>query len=727
MAPGTRRGGSADLSGQVTAVRRLPSRAAFDAARAPWYLPRMPAPSPRPRRAALLALACAAALGASPAAAAPADTVVVETEEVRVSAPRARTRPGGASVVEVGLDSTVVAPAPTLDQVLRAMPLVVLRANSRGEVQPALRGGEDRQVAVIVDGVPVTLGWDARTDLSFVPVAAARRVSLVRGLSSVLLGPNVLAGAVEVDIVRGPRRVPPPPPLVLDAAVDHTGARAVSAAAGAAGRAAGGAWQARAGGGYRGRDGVTLPARLDGGDPAERARLTDDGALRLNSDLEGLDGFLAVRREWRGGAWASASGSGFRLERGVPPEASSDAPRLWRYPYQARGLAALAAGTGMHATPWGRGDLEASVGADLGRTEIRAFSALDYRDVTGTETGDDATWTARVLGDHTLGARGDARAALTFASTRHREVLDGGPAALYEQRLWSLAGETEWRLGGRGGLPPVRLSAGAAADGADTPLSADKPPLGRRWDWGARLGGTMTLARGDVLVHGGVSRRVRFPALRELYSGALGRFDPNPGLRPEAVLGGEAGVTVRRRAAELQAIGFHQRLEDALVRVSVATPAGRKFRRVNLGAVTASGVELSAAWERGPLALTADLTAQRARGEDAAGGAAPLEYEPALAGGARADVRVPAALRLALATRFLAEQRGLDADTGERVRIAARGLLDLAVTRTFAVALPPFARLDATLAVDNALDAAAYDQLGLPLPGRTVQARVRLW
>ena len=34
-----------------------------------------------------------------------------------------------------------------MDQVLRAMPLIQIRQNSRGEMQPALRGSEDRQIA----------------------------------------------------------------------------------------------------------------------------------------------------------------------------------------------------------------------------------------------------------------------------------------------------------------------------------------------------------------------------------------------------------------------------------------------------------------------------------------------------------------------------------------------------------------------------------------------------
>ena len=137
----------------------------------------------------------------------PADSANFPTtflmEEITVEASRRLTAVGGASVIELRLDSLASTPIPTLEQALREMPLVRVRVNSRGEAQPSLRGATDRQIAVLVDGVPLTLGWDHRTDLSIIPLTAARSINLIRGLSSVLHGPNVLAGVVEIDVARG--------------------------------------------------------------------------------------------------------------------------------------------------------------------------------------------------------------------------------------------------------------------------------------------------------------------------------------------------------------------------------------------------------------------------------------------------------------------------------------------------------------------------------------------
>ena len=92
--------------------------------------------------------------------------------EIRVLARQRLTATGGVGAVEMRLDSLGAVPIPTLEQALREMPLVRIRVNSRGEAQPSLRGATDRQIAVLVDGVPLTLGWDHRTDLSIIPLTA---------------------------------------------------------------------------------------------------------------------------------------------------------------------------------------------------------------------------------------------------------------------------------------------------------------------------------------------------------------------------------------------------------------------------------------------------------------------------------------------------------------------------------------------------------------------------
>ncbi|HSG81681.1 MAG TPA: TonB-dependent receptor plug domain-containing protein, partial [Gemmatimonadota bacterium] len=120
--------------------------------------------------ARLIAALCLSVFTAAAAAAQqPSDTLPVDSvfrvEEIKVRVSRPVATAGGAAAITTPLDSLRASPSPTLEDVLRQIPLVQVRENSRGEVQPSVRGMESRQVAVIVDGVPITLGWDNRTDL----------------------------------------------------------------------------------------------------------------------------------------------------------------------------------------------------------------------------------------------------------------------------------------------------------------------------------------------------------------------------------------------------------------------------------------------------------------------------------------------------------------------------------------------------------------------------------
>ena len=122
-----------------------------------------------------------------------------------------------------------------------------------------------------------------------------------------------------------------------------------------------------------------------------------------------------------------------------------------------------------------------------------------------------------------------------------------------------------------------------------------------------------------VKLHTSANQRSRFPSLRELYSGALNRFQPNPDLKPETLLGFEGGVTVNRVFAStakstLQVIGFRHRLDDAVVRITLSNPT--RFMRVNRDRIESSGVEVLGGLVFGTdanrsVSLNGDATLQR--------------------------------------------------------------------------------------------------------------------
>ena len=646
-----------------------------------------------------------------------ADTTVFRIEGIRVQAERPVTTTGGSSAVEITLDSLSLPPAATAEDVLRELPMIHVRRNSRGQAEISVRGSESRQVAVLLDGVPLTLGWDARTDVSVLPAGAAREVNFVRGLSTILHGPNVLGGVVEMNLVGG-RNLPTESSRSFASTVDNAGGYAAAAEYTTPFETLSGRGMIRVGGGYRDSPGQTL---ADG--VVEPVPTEDD--LRLNSDVSNLDGFLGLRYVSDDGPWGGLSLASHRAERGIAAELGSNAPRLWRYPHVSRTIVALSGGTGQHNTRWGAGDLEASLGIDVGRTEIESYTSRAYDQVDGTEDGRDRTVTLRLLGDHSLGRRGDLRTSFTFADIGHDETVSGTESE-FEQHLMSLGAETIWRLVQEpvGGLDGLRLSLGAAWDRGSTPKTGGRESLGTLDEWGARVGLSALVNDGSTMIHAGLSRRGRFPSLRETYSEALNRFVPNPDLTSEHLVALEGGATTRVGNGDLQLVAFHHRLSDAIRRITLG---GGLRQRVNAEELRSSGIELLASQSFGSVSVGGDLTLQTVELTDPNTRVSrEPENLPTRSGGIHVAFPLVAGVTARGEAEYTGSQFCQDPDTGADVELDGGTWWNALVSRVWRPDRG-LRGVEASVAIDNVANTALYDQCGLPRPGRLLRLQLRLF
>jgi iron complex outermembrane receptor protein len=649
------------------------------------------------------------------------DTAAKKLEAVTVTEARAVAATGGASAVVIKPEALRTSPAPLLEEALRESPFVHVRQNSRGEMELSVRGSDSRQAAVLLDGVPITLGFDHRTDPSLVPITGAQNLVIVRGLSSLLNGPNTLGGSIEVSHDNafgqlGTGRV------WGGVGVDENSAYVASLGGGRkVADVMGGSLSFRGGFAHRQRDGFALakgapdPTAVDG--------------LRTNSDLRESDGFGTLR--WNG-AMGRALGlmvTGFTAERGVPPEEHISAPRLWRYPYHARAIAALSGNAGSFATPFGYGTLEFGAGYNTGRLKIQSYSDRRYDNVTGEELGDERTWTGRALFTHSLPKEARFKAAITAADVAYAETLPPASAADYQQRLWSAGAEVELPL-----TLNTTLSGGAVFDRVTTPKTGGRTAGQEAFDnAGWRLGVTHDV-NAAWRVHASASQRSRFPSLRELYSGALNRFMPNPNLKPETLLGFEAGFTLDRSFgripdATVQVNAFHHNLDDAVVRITLPPPDSR-FQRINRDRLESTGAEMLAGLAFGAnrersVTLTGDALVQKLSIFDETTAGTPsrhAENNPEVRGMLEIGVPLPHMIRAFANARYTGTQYCLNADTGTEMELRAKTEANAALERSFVVSQRGSVRsLRALVSLDNATNAAIYDQCGLPQPGRTLR------
>ena len=645
----------------------------------------------------------------------PQDTTIYRVPGIQVRAARAVTDIGGSSATEIRLEDLILPAAPTTADVLREIPALHVRTNSRGEAEISVRGSESRQVAVIVDGVPLTLGWDARTDVSVFPAGAITDISFTRGLSTLLQGPNVLGGVVEMSL--GRRRFDVESSVSAQASVDGEGGYAASALSERPFTTGNGRGAVRFGVGWMDTPGFPLPGGVEEPVPS------GDG-LRLNTDAQNLSGFLSAAWESEDGPWSRVSASSFRAERGIGAEIGADEPRFWRYPDMSRTVVALSGGTGFHQTPWGRGDLEASVGVDFGTTTIDSYTSRAYDQIDETEVGDDRTTTLRLTGDHTIGSRGDVAMALTWSDINHTATV-GDLVEDYQQRLSSVALETHWELLGEraGPIESLRFTVGGAWDRATTPKTGGRTSLGTIDDWGGRLGLSALVRDGRTMLHAGVSRRGRFPSLRESYSEALNRFVPNPDLGPEHLVAFETGVTTKMGSGELQIVGFRHDLSGAIRRVTLEN---RMRMRVNSDALESTGIEILASQRLGRVGVGGDFTVQSVN-LIPSGAFASVEPEnvPEASGSLWAEIPLGAGVEFRPVMRYTGTQFCQDPNSGDDVELEAGTWIEGALSKVWETGRGR--GVETRVSVDNLGNTALYDSCGLPRAGRLLRFSIRVF
>jgi outer membrane cobalamin receptor len=646
----------------------------------------------------------------------PRDTVIQQIEPQTVRGERGGVVVGGASSLVVTLDSSRSAVSPTLADILRTVPAVVVRTNSRGEVELSVRGSESRQVGIMMNGLPLSAGWDGRADPSLVPLTAISRVAYVRSTASVLGGPNSLGGVIELSF-EDPSPGMLHPHLALGS--DHTGARLASATV--ASRRDGGAsrltW--RVGGGMRQSDGLVRASDVP--DP--------NGApsLRTNTDSRQFDFLGSIGWQSARGASAEALVSGYRSTRGVAPELHLASPRYWRYPEQSRGIVQLRAASPRLRSRLGTTEVEVGGGVLTGTTHIETFADAEYSPVANTEDGAEQVNSARFAVTHLLPRGAQLQAALTGNNVMYYETLGTSPTSYYRQDLLSAGLEGRFLVG-----TATVVSAGAVLDRGATLFAGGRPTLGAKGLAGWRVGATRQVS-GDLRLHASASSRGRFPALRELYSGSLNRFEPNPDLEPERLLATEAGVTFGRAEDptgwNVQLTAFQHHLEDGIVRIPYL--ATGRFIRVNRDETRSVGLEALLGWSGGPTspAISIDVVAQRVRiGEQGVGGAdRKPEHMPGLRAMVDGTVPVWRGVTLGANVAHVGSQYCVNPDTGNDIALGAESLVGVTAHRSWSLGTGrTFTWMRVIAGVDNLANAAVYEQCGLPRAGRTLRVGVDL-
>ncbi len=155
---------------------------------------------------------------------------------------------------------------------------------------------------------------------------------------------------------------------------------------------------------------------------------------------------------------------------------------------------------------------------------------------------------------------------------------------------------------------------GIAYDRSANPRTGDKPAHPARGALAFSAAYRVPLGDGWMFL-ASAGRRNRFPSARELFGEALGRFLPNPGIKPEQAWLGDLALTYQSGALSAQLNPFVARTRDTIAQRIVTVDSRSLRQRYNLSGSLAYGADaaftatLSDRWE---VELTVNLLHARA-------------------------------------------------------------------------------------------------------------------
>lgn len=626
-------------------------------------------------------------------------------------------------------DSRVSSPAFVLDNeaILERQPIAVadifrnftgisMRTNSRGDSVVRIRGAEERQTLVFLDGAPLATPWDGRADLSLLPAGLIDRVEITRGAAPIEYGANAVAGAVDLVTF-----VPEQGSNVrVEARQGSLGLRNINALAGVG---LNNGWSFVVGGSMIDRDAERI---------ADKSAIAFDPSgndERTNTDLSGNT--LYAASGYAGDKFfLRASVLHADVERGVAAQGDLDPAvsrvRFWRTPEWRLTQATLNGN-------WRIGDK-----ADLRFTgwqqwfdqTIDAYTGYSYATLSEREQGSDRTAGARLVLSLPF-ERANLRIVSTVQESTHDQIdsetvtgdaggLVADPELRYRQRLITGGIELDVPL-----ADALVSTFGIGIDRAETPLTGDKPEQASlsAAGWSA---GLKWLASDKWSVAATLGKRSRFPTPRELYGVALGRFLLNPDLEPERSLLGDVSVEYAATdSLSLDTALWFNRSDDTLSQRVVDVNGESRRQRYNTNGSMTYGIE--AAMNYSILNnLRAEVSIALQDGEmerDDSGEREPLLQRSKEQGRLALDWQPTSALDLR--AELMHNGRAYDLnDDGDVTQLPASNSVNL---RGF-YKLGQWWRQDVmlTAAMDNLTDELMLPQLGLPAAGRSFHVGVRI-
>lgn len=580
---------------------------------------------------------------------------------------------------------------------LNYVPGLYFSRSTKNETTFRIRGFEQRQVHIYLDGVPISLPYNGLVDISQLTGDNFESIRVAKGASSVLYGANTLGGTINL----------------ITALPSRTFSYKLRAETSPKGKFFGnflvsGSWQR-----LRYHVSLALDKSPDYTLPRNVPFMdNEDGGERNNSSYGKQSGSLKMQYSLNSANRIGAHLNIIDNRLDVPPNALVERPRYWKFPEWKKNVFSL---NTEHIF--------------TSRFLLRSIWFYDnYRNIL--ESYDDDTYTTQtqryaftsIYDDYSLGgiiyphlswsSDNISRGIISYKQDVHREKADPtSDFSKYSTYILTVGAEHEvnfyedWQamLGVDGDyLKPLSAEGLALRD----PIFLINAQISCRYH-----------SSGNWEIYGSLGRKTRFPTMKELYSEQLGRNIPNPDLHYEQSLNSELGGRWITSEGYLESSIFQHYLTDCIENVQIEKGI-QQYQ--NIGKALSRGFEIDLQQKWKFFDISANYIYLQARNKTANRTSQYLEYRPTHQLHGLLYFKPLPFLLLGIEGGYFADQYYQNPDNLLWEKLNDYGLLSIKGDWNFLRPITIYLR------VNNLLDTFYYSEYGVPMPGREFLMGIRV-
>jgi iron complex outermembrane receptor protein len=472
-------------------------------------------------------------------------------------------------------------------QAVNLLPGVTLTKNSRNEQMVYVRGFDMRRVPIFLDGIPIYVPYDGYPDLGRFTTFDMSQITLSKGFTSVLYGPNTEGGAINMISKRPENAFEGN--ISTGYATGDTFTSYINLGTNQK------KWYLQGGGSYVSSDYFRLSDNF-------RETATENGGNRENSYYRDRKFNFKVGLTPAEGHEYAVSYINQHGVKGNPPYAGMDTTvpvRYWQWPYWDKESVYFTS-----KTPIGQDSyFKVRLFYDQYQNSLYSYDNDTYSTMKKNSSWQsdfkDSTNGGSIEAGTTLIPRNYIKAAFHYKEDYHKEHNQPNPYQNFKDEIMSVGLEDTLQIVDR-----FYTIFGASYDTLRTVKAEDYNTTTKKFSdfetdntssFNPQIGFFYDLT-GTARLHASVAKKTRLPTMKDKYSYKQGTALPNPGLKPEESINYELGYqdTYFKKIALKTAV-FYSDISDMVLQVKVpnpSKPATTLNQNQNIGDVRRYGVEL---------------------------------------------------------------------------------------------------------------------------------------